>query len=163
MEVETGIEPVCTALQAVASPLGHSTAGVDATAPRADDGIRTRDPHLGKVMRYQLRYIRAPRTTCRPSRRTTIVQCSVAAQIPTATRLSRLRTGDRPGAAAELASGHDRVFRAPLADFSTAGRSVITFDVVPRSRSSGGERPPHTRKVTGSIPVGTTSIVAVQQ
>ena len=30
MEVETGIEPVCTALQAVASPLGHSTAGVDA-------------------------------------------------------------------------------------------------------------------------------------
>ena len=28
-EVETGIEPVCTALQAVASPLGHSTAGVD--------------------------------------------------------------------------------------------------------------------------------------
>ena len=33
LEVETGIEPVCTALQAVASPLGHSTAGVDATAP----------------------------------------------------------------------------------------------------------------------------------
>ncbi len=31
MEVETGIEPVCTALQAVASPLGHSTAGIDAT------------------------------------------------------------------------------------------------------------------------------------
>ena len=29
LEVETGIEPVCTALQAVASPLGHSTAGVD--------------------------------------------------------------------------------------------------------------------------------------
>lgn len=26
LEVETGIEPVCTALQAVASPLGHSTA-----------------------------------------------------------------------------------------------------------------------------------------
>ena len=33
---------------------------------RADDGIRTRDPHLGKVMRYQLRYIRAPRTTTSP-------------------------------------------------------------------------------------------------
>jgi hypothetical protein len=30
MEVETGIEPVCTALQAVASPLGHSTVGFDA-------------------------------------------------------------------------------------------------------------------------------------
>ena len=25
---------------------------------RADDGIRTRDPHLGKVMLYQLSYIR---------------------------------------------------------------------------------------------------------
>jgi hypothetical protein len=34
--------------------------------PRADDGIRTRDPHLGKVMRYQLRYIRAPRTRSSP-------------------------------------------------------------------------------------------------
>ena len=27
-------------------------------AYRADDETRTRDPHLGKVMRYQLRYIR---------------------------------------------------------------------------------------------------------
>ena len=61
--METGIEPVCTALQAVASPLGHSTAGLMPPHLRADDGIRTRDPHLGKVMRYQLRYIRAPRTT----------------------------------------------------------------------------------------------------
>jgi hypothetical protein len=66
LEVETGIEPVCTALQAVASPLGHSTAGLMPLHLRADDGIRTRDPHLGKVMRYQLRYIRAPRTTSSP-------------------------------------------------------------------------------------------------
>jgi hypothetical protein len=29
---------------------------------RADDGIRTRDPHLGKVMRYQLRYVRTEKT-----------------------------------------------------------------------------------------------------
>ena len=33
---------------------------------RADDGIRTRDPHLGKVMRYQLRYIRVPRARSSP-------------------------------------------------------------------------------------------------
>ncbi len=46
-----------TALQAVASPLGHSTV-MPFWAHRADDGIRTRDPHLGKVMRYQLRYVR---------------------------------------------------------------------------------------------------------
>ena len=30
---------------------------------RADDETRTRDPHLGKVMRYQLRYIRPVRDT----------------------------------------------------------------------------------------------------
>ena len=57
--METGFEPVYTALQAVASPLGHSTV-TGSRAYRADDGIRTRDPHLGKVMRYQLRYIRIP-------------------------------------------------------------------------------------------------------
>ena len=57
-EVETGFEPVCAALQAVASPLGH-TANQGRVGLRADDGIRTRDPHLGKVMRYQLRYVRA--------------------------------------------------------------------------------------------------------
>ena len=65
-EVETGFEPVYTALQAVASPLGHSTK----VTARADDGTRTRDPHLGKVMRYQLRYDRiAPRHEQRTRRR----------------------------------------------------------------------------------------------
>ncbi len=49
-----------TALQAVASPLGHSTARVCGPS-RADDGIRTRDPNLGKVVRYQLRHVRMPR------------------------------------------------------------------------------------------------------
>ena len=29
---------------------------------RADDGIRTRDPHLGKVMLYQLSHVRVPAT-----------------------------------------------------------------------------------------------------
>ena len=56
--METGFEPVYTALQAVASPLGHSTEQTSGEVFRADDGTRTRDPHLGKVMRYQLRYVR---------------------------------------------------------------------------------------------------------
>ena len=62
--METGFEPVYTALQAVASPLGHSTRdrlpglGNAYGVHRADDGIRTRDPNLGKVVRYQLRYVR---------------------------------------------------------------------------------------------------------
>ena len=62
MEVETGFEPVYAALQAATSPLGHSTKTPAKPGwvadMRADDGIRTRDPHLGKVMRYQLRYVR---------------------------------------------------------------------------------------------------------
>ena len=55
-----------TDLQSVASPLGHSTVGAMLPAGtgrdllRADDGIRTRDPHLGKVMLYQLSHVRAP-------------------------------------------------------------------------------------------------------
>src|SRR6266516_117269 len=39
-----------------ASPAGRNSPR--GRLPRADDGIRTRDPHLGKVMRYQLRYVR---------------------------------------------------------------------------------------------------------
>ncbi len=53
VEVATGFEPVWTALQAAASPLGHATVwSLALRLTRADDEIRTRDPHLGKVMRY---------------------------------------------------------------------------------------------------------------
>jgi hypothetical protein len=31
---------------------------VEPTSQRADDGTRTRDPHLGKVMLYQLSHVR---------------------------------------------------------------------------------------------------------
>ena len=56
----TGFEPVWTDLQSVASPLGHSTIRpYQLLALRADDGIRTRDPHLGKVMLYQLSHVRS--------------------------------------------------------------------------------------------------------
>ena len=76
-----------TRVQGFAGPcLSHSAnppdvpcgAGSAAEPPqRADDGIRTRDPHLGKVMRYQLRYVRVPpaytgdgcRTLAHPLRR----------------------------------------------------------------------------------------------
>ena len=49
-----------TDLQSAASPLGHSTGSVDRSKDllRADDGTRTRDPHLGKVMLYQLSHVR---------------------------------------------------------------------------------------------------------
>ena len=62
MEVGTGFEPVYTDLQSVASPLGHPTSG-------ADDGVRTRDPHLGKVMLYQLSHVRkCVKRTAKPYR-----------------------------------------------------------------------------------------------
>ena len=56
-EVGTGFEPVYTALQAVASPLGHPTVKLNGVL-RAVDEIRTRDIHLGKVVLYQLSYNR---------------------------------------------------------------------------------------------------------
>ena len=66
LEVETGFEPVYAALQAAASPLGHSTM-FGAANPRADDRVRTGDLNLGKVALYQLSYIRArPCGSCEP-------------------------------------------------------------------------------------------------
>ena len=57
--METGFEPVYTALQAVASPLGHSTTESQPTDLfRADDRVRTGDLNLGKVALYQLSYVR---------------------------------------------------------------------------------------------------------
>ena len=39
-------------------PCGPSARGDGVRHLRADDGIRTRDPHLGKVMLYQLSHVR---------------------------------------------------------------------------------------------------------
>jgi hypothetical protein len=39
-------------------PLPGLTCPSPARFPGADDGIRTRDPHLGKVMLYQLSHVR---------------------------------------------------------------------------------------------------------
>ena len=64
--METGFEPVYAALQAAASPLGHST--VKAVYLRADDEARTRDLNLGKVALYQLSYVRRTRNSTRPRR-----------------------------------------------------------------------------------------------
>ncbi len=46
MEAATGIEPVIRELQSLALPLGYAAVYKNG----AEDGIRTRDPHLGKVV-----------------------------------------------------------------------------------------------------------------
>ena len=69
LEARTGFEPVMKALQASALPLGHLAVCQKGPAeddrPRvingADNGVRTRDPHLGKVMLYQLSHVRVAR------------------------------------------------------------------------------------------------------
>ena len=53
---------------------------------RADDGIRTRDPHLGKVMRYQLRYIRELRARSSPVARHDTSRLTRTPQIPVVNR-----------------------------------------------------------------------------
>ena len=55
---DTGIEPVTSSVSGKRSPAElNAPTFLDGTG--ADDETRTRDPHLGKVMRYQLRYIRS--------------------------------------------------------------------------------------------------------
>ena len=128
-------------------PLPHHSAtpprGLMRLHLRADDGIRTRDPHLGKVMRYQLRYIRASRARCRHVRTETIVHPSMATQIS-------LRLFTSPITQRILAETAARVRVRP--------RSPTGSWLGARSRGSVGERPLHTRKVAGSIPAGTTRI-----
>ncbi len=47
MEAATGFEPVIRVLQTRALPLGYA-----AVIHGAEDEVRTRDPHLGKVVFY---------------------------------------------------------------------------------------------------------------
>ena len=79
MEATPGFEPGIKALQASALPLGHVAIGEKllnrASKKRADqhdldrlfisngadDGVRTRDPNLGKVVLYQLSHVRIAR------------------------------------------------------------------------------------------------------
>src|SRR5690606_6674456 len=85
-----------------------------------------------------------PRAACEPVARLrslTIVDGDDAAQIPP---IERCLDQGILGVAGRRAN----LRRRPAV--ALAERSV-------RSRSSAGERPPHTRKVTGSIPVGTTT------
>ena len=62
LEAKPGFEPGVKALQASALPLGHfAEKGPLETVRKcngADNGARTRDPNLGKVVLYQLSHVR---------------------------------------------------------------------------------------------------------
>jgi hypothetical protein len=54
---------------------------------RADDGIRTRDPHLGKVMLYQLSHVRVlPGDSCPPATSQTLADTQPNPQLGNASR-----------------------------------------------------------------------------
>jgi hypothetical protein len=94
-------------------------------------------------MRYQLRYIRAQRTRSSPGAK------------HDDSPLERDRTNLFVPIGAPLFAFRQRVLprcRRVLPSTSFASRR--------RSRGSVGERPLHTRKVAGSIPAGTTYVVA---
>jgi hypothetical protein len=161
---DTGIEPVTSSVSGKRSPAEliarvifgggdgnrtrvHGFAGRCLTtrplhrrsdAFRADDGIRTRDPHLGKVMRYQLRYIREPRARSSPV-------AKPDNSPPWSTRKMVGRLASEPHSA--QTAGH----------VNLRPRQVAIAGCARRSRGSVGERPLHTRKVAGSIPAGTTT------
>jgi hypothetical protein len=99
-------------------------------------------------MRYQLRYIRAPRARRRHVRTETIVHPSMATQI--SPRLSNQPTAHH--ILAENAARASLRPRSPASAWLGAG-----------SRGSVGERPLHTRKVAGSIPAGTTRRITRSQ
>jgi hypothetical protein len=99
-------------------------------------------------MRYQLRYIRAPRARCRHVRTETIVHPSMATQI--SPRLSNQPTAHH--ILVENAAHASLRPRSPASAWLGAG-----------SRGSVGERPLHTRKVAGSIPAGTTGRITSSQ
>ena len=74
LEAKPGFEPGVKALQASALPLGHFAIMQRAdrrVGPQAsngaDNGARTRDPNLGKVVLYQLSHVRLRESNIRDS------------------------------------------------------------------------------------------------
>ena len=135
LEVETGFEPVYAALQAAASPLGHSTTGGGYTL-RADDRVRTGDLNLGKVALYQLSYIRARRTAPgNRARRARRHYPMVAANSKPATAPRPPPGGRAPHRSASTRSGAWR----PLSGMGVIGaRAASRRPARPRSSRSAG-------------------------
>ena len=151
-EVETGFEPVYTDLQSVASPLGHSTVLL-----RADDGIRTRDPHLGKVMLYQLSHVRVPLNRCGLDHSGWVV--------PGTNRIGWSSKHHRVGAGGGCQGppGPRRwawsPYQTPQQRCATPPRSAMVSQV--RAYGAAVARFVHTEEVTGSNPVTPTDAASV--
>ena len=127
----------------------------------ADDETRTRDPHLGKVMRYQLRYIRMRSTLSALNARTNLIRILAAVT-------NRHVTATFTGLCANYADAICPATHLPL-DVTWPGVSIILDDqpiryfrawrvisLLVRSYGSVEERSVHTGKVAGSIPARTT-------
>gem|GEM_PF-6533795 len=55
------VQKVAATQEATDGRVSSHEVGVRSWRSGADDGIRTRDPHLGKVMLYQLSHVRSSR------------------------------------------------------------------------------------------------------
>ena len=133
--------------------------------PRADDGIRTRDPNLGKVVRYQLRHVRTLLGGVAASvvRFETLAHCVRESQIACSHGVCDGFASRSPGCGAAVDRGV-RPRHAPLWEWRTVRASVpprssVRFRPEARTRSRGSveERPVHTGEVAGSNPAGTTA------
>src|SRR6476661_6239472 len=79
LEVETGIEPVCTALQAVASPLGHSTVKVESNL---SSGRRDSNPRPQPWQGCALPAAPRPHAPCNSRRMFSVVRLRTLADHP---------------------------------------------------------------------------------
>ena len=127
----------------------------------ADDETRTRDPHLGKVMRYQLRYIRMRSTLSALNARTNLIRILAVVTNRHVTAILRRLCANHMGAIYPAAHMLLDVAwpTAPIIHDDQPIRyfrfwCVISFLV--RSYGSVEERSVHTGKVAGSIPARTT-------
>jgi hypothetical protein len=113
----------------------------------ADDGVRTRDPDLGKVVLYQLSHVRTQGVMIRKSR-----GCTQALISHEAKKVQNCFASGLLPAGEEIAAARVGIRMSMFTLFNSAGSATLALVGFPtlRAFSSGGERFPDTEEVTSS-------------